>query len=580
MFFLVLTAYSFGLCAQTNTFLTNPTAADILDGNYDPTNYQPQQVIDDPHLIASQLTDQIRPDSLLSYLKRMSEFGTRNTGSDTISNTRGMGAARRWGHSRFQQISQDNDNRLVVSYVEFEEDVCGMDRHRNVVGILPGNELTDGTGSQTGIIVIEGHLDSRCDDRCDVNCDAEGMEDNGSGSALVIELARVMSQYRFNRTIVFMLTTGEEQGLVGARALADYCLDNGVPVAAVLNNDVIGGITCGERSSPPSCPGENHIDSTQVRLFSNATFNSPNKQLVRYIKLQYDEELLQHVDVPMQLTVMTAEDRTGRGGDHIPFRQNGFPSMRFTSANEHGDGDPSQAGYHDRQHTSEDILGIDTDNDGNLDSFYVDFNYLARNAAINANAATMIAQNVCSDLNVSATQLTWQKVRIRATGSACNDKPYRYAIRSVDNDWDTVITSSQDSIDIDLVPGALYFFSAATTNTDSVESLFTEEFFLNILSRDEPTAGRGIELLQNRPNPFDETTAIAFIIHDMPERPVANIRIADLNGRVIEQLTAQVEKGPNEVIYDHGYGKVGTFFYSLEIDGRIIDTKKMMFVAN
>ena len=107
--------------------------------------------------------------------------------------------------------------------------------------------------------------------------------------------------------------------------------------------------------------------------------------------MQYEEELLAHVEVPHLVTIMTAEDRTGRGGDHIPFRSAGYPAMRFTSANEHGDAS-NGPNYDDRQHTSDDILGLDTDNDGQLDSFFVDFNYLARNAVINANAATMIEQ--------------------------------------------------------------------------------------------------------------------------------------------------------------------------------------------
>jgi len=566
--------------AQTNIFLTNPEATDILDGNYTPSNYASSQPFTNPHFIVKDLNNSVEADSLRSYLERMSAFETRNTGSDTVSNTRGMGAARRWAYDRFQGISQANENRLIVSYLQFDEVVCGMAQHRNVIGILPGMEPESPGLSQTGIVIIEAHLDSRCDDRCDVDCDAEGMEDNGSGSALVMELARIMSGYQFNRTIVFMLTTGEEQGLVGAEAMASYCQDNGIPVAAVLNNDVIGGITCGETSSPPSCPGENNIDSTQVRLFSSGTFASINKQLVRYIKLQYEEELKSSADVPMQLTVMTAEDRTGRGGDHIPFRQKGYPAMRFTSANEHGDGNPAQAGYHDRQHTSEDILGIDTDNDGDLDSFYVDFNYLARNAVINGAAAAMIAQNVCNDMGLAVTQSSWKTIGVSMGGDWCAQPPFRVALRSETNDWDTLITTSETNFDIEVEPGLPYFVSVARVNDEGIESLFSNEAFIDVVGVEERSEKRGIQLLQNRPNPFDETTAISFIVHDMPKSPEATVRIQDIKGQVIQELTVEVKSGPNEVIYDHGYGKVGTFFYSLVIDGQVLDAKKMVFVAN
>src|SRR5690606_26787008 len=115
------------------------------------------------------------------------------------------------------------------------------------------------------------------------------------------------------------------------------------------------------------CPGENEIDSTRVRLFSQGSFNSPHKGLVRYIKLQYRERILPFAAVPMTVTIMSAEDRTGRSGDHIPFRQNGYTAMRFTSAHEHGDAHVTQPGYDDRQHTSGDVLGVDTDHDSVID---------------------------------------------------------------------------------------------------------------------------------------------------------------------------------------------------------------------
>ena len=137
-----------------------------------------------------------------------------------------------------------------------------------------------------------------------------------------------------------------------------------IPIKAVLNNDIVGGIICGETSSAPSCPGLNHIDSTQVRLFSVGGFNSPHKasQPVYQTGIQEMITPARH-RFPMMVTIMSAEDRTGRGSDHIPFRENGYTAMRFTSANEHGNADVSDPEYHDRQHTSEDILGIDTDGD-------------------------------------------------------------------------------------------------------------------------------------------------------------------------------------------------------------------------
>ena len=122
-----------------------------------------------------------------------------------------------------------------------------------------------------------------------------------------------------------------------------------IPIIAVLNNDVIGGIICGETTSPPSCPDLNHVDSTQVRLFSAGLNNSPHKQLARFNKLEYEEELADLMPVPMTLTIMSGEDRAGRGGDHIPFRQQGFAAMRFCPANEHGNANVNDPDYSDLQ---------------------------------------------------------------------------------------------------------------------------------------------------------------------------------------------------------------------------------------
>ncbi len=569
----LFSAFALLSIAQTNIQLTSSDVADILAGNYNPNDYISDSAISDPHLIAANLSTSIQADSLKSYLFKLSSFETRHTASDTVSSIRGIGAARRWAYQKFQQFSAQNGNRLEVSYLQFDQAICAVNQHRNILAVLPGADAAAGS------VIIEGHIDSRCDGPCDTACLAEGMEDNGSGSALVLELSRVMSKFQFDRTIVFMLTIGEEQGLYGATAMATYCTQNNIQVSAVLNNDVIGGVICGETSSSPSCPGLNDIDSTQVRLFSAGGFSSMHKQLARYIKLQYHEELIQHVTVPQMVTVMSSEDRSGRGGDHIPFRQQGFPAMRFTSANEHGDAS-NGADYHDRQHTSNDILGLDTDNDGQIDSFFVDFNYLARNAAINANAATMIAQNVCAQLDFTIEQINWHQVHVVIDDAVCGSGPYRVAFRSVTNDWDTLVTvSALDNI-IEIIPGFTYFVSVARQNEQGIESLFSGEKYIDIVGVNETRKTTGIELLQNRPNPFDESTLIAFMVHEMPQTPLATISISDVSGKVIKSMTTEVNLGINEIIYNHGYGQTGTFIYSVKIDGNILASKKMVFRAN
>lgn len=557
--------------AQTNMLSTNPVAEQIMLGNFDPGQYMPSTVISHPDDIVPAIIAGISADSLKSYLLKLSTFENRNTGADTVSDVTGMGAARRWVYQKFSEISAENEGRLVPSYLQFDQAICGMGQHRNIFAVLPGTSTAN-----HGVIIIEGHIDSRCAGLCDINCQAHGMEDNGSGTALVIELARVMSKLALDRTVVFMATIGEEQGLYGADAFAKYAKNKGIPIIAVLNNDVIGGIICGETSSPPSCPGFNQIDSTQVRLFSQGSFNSKNKQLSRFIKLQYQEEALPLSTVPMMITIMSAEDRTGRGGDHIPFRQQGFAAMRFTSANEHGNADVSNPNYHDRQHTTDDVLGVDTDGDLVLDSFFVDFNYLSRNAIINGNAAAMAAIGPVTPDFVATRTSDDVFVEIMDPN---NYGQYRVFVRSTANDFDSLFTTTQTNFSF-AKPSGLLYVSVASVDTNGIESLFSGEVIPSLVNATEEQIAEeipAIELLQNRPNPFDEATIISFLVNREIKYKNAFIAVSDLQGKILWQQELKLNMGMNEVLYEHGYNVRGVYAYSLIIDGKRMGVKEMVF---
>lgn len=562
----------FFAAAQTNILTTNPLAEQILLGNYDPADYAASTPVTDPTVIATQLNARISPDSLKSYILKMSTFGTRNTGSDTLSPATGIGAARRWVHQKFEEFDTANEDRLVVSYLQFDQDICGVGQHRNIMAVLPG-----ANPAKNGVVLIEGHIDSRCDVLCDTACTAQGIEDNATGTVLVMELARVMSAYTFENTIVFFVTIGEEQGLLGAIALAEFALQKNIPIRAVLNNDIIGGIICGETSSPPSCPGLNDIDSTSVRLFSFGSYNSPHKQLARFIKLEYQENILPQALVPMNVRIMSDEDRSGRGGDHIPFRQRNFTSMRFTSANEHGNASVGP-NYHDRQHTSDDVLGVDTNGDGEVDSFFVDFNYLARNAVINANAASIAARNVPAPVDFAGVR-SGSQLTVNITDTA-NMGVYRVALRPIANDWDTVFTLSGATTGVfPCNPAGPIYLSVASVDAQGAESLFSREKPVTTSSTEEPgeESERNIRLFQNRPNPFDEATWIEFGVNEVPQYREAFIQIVDLQGKIVQRLPVQLKQGQNEVLYTHGYGVRGTFAYALIVDGQTVDTKQMVF---
>ncbi|MEM1320587.1 MAG: M28 family peptidase [Bacteroidota bacterium] len=558
--------------SQTNVLNTNPLTEQIMLGNYDPATYQASSTLDQPSQIIEGIHAEVSPDSLQAYITRLSGFENRNTGADTVSDVRGMGAARRWVFQKFEEFSSARDNRLIPSYLQFDQEVCGMTQHRNIFCVLPGTNVDD-----PSMVLIQGHIDSRCEDPCDIDCVAQGSEDNASGTALVMELARVMSKYTFERTIVFMATTGEEQGLFGARAFAQYTVDKNIKVKAVLNNDTVGGIICGATSSEPSCPGLNHIDSTQVRLFSSGSQNSPHKALARYTKLQYEEELLAIVSVPMQISIMSFEDRLGRGGDHIPFSDRGISAIRFTTANEHGNA-VIGPDYTDRQHSTRDILGVDTDGDNVIDSFFVDFNYLARNTVINGVSGGLIA--VSPETPGFEAEAVDGIIKITIQDPLDYDH-YRIGLRSVENDFDTVYTLIGGR-EFDIIPEirGQYSVSVASVDEHGIESCFSDEEIFSIFTLElEEIAfqAKAIELLQNRPNPFDEITYISCLVNESVDYREAHIQISDLSGKELMRLPIQLNLGVNEITYRHGYGQIGTHVYSLVIDGEVYASKRMIF---
>ncbi|MCB9283520.1 MAG: M28 family peptidase [Lewinellaceae bacterium] len=568
-----------GLFAQSNILITNPEAKQVLLGDFDTEDYAPAFPVGDPAWIAEMIATQVSPDSVKAYLETLASFENRNTGADTMSTTTGIGAARRWVYEKFKDYSDFASDRLLVSYLQFDQSICGMGQHRNIFAILPGQ------GPQyQEVVLVEAHLDSRCADVCDINCLAEGMEDNGSGTALVLELARVMSLYTFNRSIVFLITIGEEQGLLGANAFAEYCYTKGVQLKAVLNNDIIGGIICGQTASPPGCPGLNDIDSINVRIYSKGVFNSKHKQLARFSKLEYQEMLQPFMAVKPVVNIMTPEDRTGRSGDHISFQKKAFASIRYTAANEHGNGDPNGTpGYEDRQHTKDDILGVDTNNDGVLDSFFVDFHYLARNAMLNGNALAMAAAGPVPPEN-----LVVEPVNNGFTVSF--DDPNEYGIYRVGvrkywtNDWDTVYTiySTQDTIYGPAPdPEEEYAVSVASVDANGVESLFSGEEAVTIATglREVRFREKGVTLLQNHPNPFDEATVIAVRVDESVAYREAYIAVYNIEGRELARLPIDLQPGLNEVVYgfEHHDYIPGTYAYSLVVDGRTVETRQMVY---
>ncbi len=489
----------------SNITCTSPAALQALKGQHDPAQYAASVVIDDHEDVICALRALVRPDSLKAALEELVSFGTRNTYSDTVSANVGIGAARRWAYDRFQRISAANEGRLIPAYLQFdysnEPDNCGSGQGwRNVMAVLPG-----ATTQGHRVVVIEAHIDSRCDDTCDPFCRADGAEDNGSGTVLVLELARVMSRFTFKHTLLFLLVTGEEQGLLGSRPMAQYCVQQGIAVKAVLNNDIVGGILCGETASPPGCGVVNEVDSLQLRVFSHGS----TRGLARSIELGYREKLRPQVPVPMVVSVMEREDRVGRGSDHIPFRQQGFQSVRFTAANEHGNGDPSSPDYHDRQHTSDDVLGLDLDGDAIIDTFFVDFNYLARNAVINGASATLLAHG--PDMPTWSLLDEPTGLRVQINGSA-DFSAYRIGVRGLNapQSFDALYRTTATSFPIPgLLPNTGYYVSVAGVDAQGITGIFSpEQIRVNDVATDAGTFDDLPYGLQCMPIGLDERGAL------------------------------------------------------------------------
>jgi hypothetical protein len=577
--------------AQSNESVTSTVVNNILLGNYTPSTYQAATVITDPNTISAGLLKNISPDTLKADLFALNDFQNRNTFSDTTSATTGIGAARRWVYNKFIQYSQAAGSRLQVGYLKFTYNPASypctespsIQTHYDVLAVLPGSQTTD-----KSLIIIEAHIDSRNANNCDATGSAPGIGDNATGTAIVMELARVMSQYTFRNTIVFAVNTGEEQGLIGAHALAEYLSSQKVLIKAVNNNDVSGGIFCGHTASGPGCPYYGNIDSIDLRIFSLGNVNSPNKQWARYVKLEYKEQLSSLVTVPTDLQIMENDDRIGRGGDHQAFTDIGYTAVRFTQANEDGDANSDSTGYTDRQHSVRDSLGR-VNSEGIIDSIYLDQDYLARNTLVNGNSLAMVALGPDTiTLNAALFTANTLKVQFSPAGAPA----YRVAVRSTSNDWDSVYTITGASSAIITVPystNSTFYISAAAVDANGTESQFSTEYTLSTglevlyLAPDttRPVTPSleyyGIQLLPNRPNPFDESTLITINSGTDMFAGRTCLIFTGIDGRIISRIPVVLQKGVNQVVFNHGFGAAGIYICSLLIDGLPVQSTQMIF---
>ncbi|THC44948.1 M20/M25/M40 family metallo-hydrolase [Massilia sp. Mn16-1_5] len=348
---------------------------------------------------------EISPKRIDAYIRKLVSFETRHTMSDTTSDTTGIGAARRWIRSELErcgagtslQVSFDSHIAPVSARISRPTEIV------NVVATLPGTQ----DASKDRLYVVTGHYDSRNTDVMDASGKAPGANDDASGTAAVMELACVMAKYKFDATLVFMAVAAEEQGLLGAGHWAKTAREKNLNVAGMFTNDIIGS----------SRADDGRVDNKQVRLFAQGVpatkemsetvrqlvatggeNDSISRQLARHVKEQGERYVK-----GFKVNVIQRHDRYLRGGDHMPFLEQGYAALRFTEPNE------------DFSHQHQNLRTENGKVYGDLIEF-VDVDYTAKVAKVNAAALASLALapsapqgvKVRTDKLVNDSTLVWQ----------------------------------------------------------------------------------------------------------------------------------------------------------------------------
>lgn len=279
----------------------------------------------------------VSADRLEQDITTLANFGTRHTLSDTLSQTRGIGAARRWIKGEFDKISQDCEGCLEVFYQK--DFIPKGDNQRIVKDVWVVNVVAIqwGTKNPNSFIIMSGDIDSRVSDPTDYTSDSPGANDNASGMAGAIEAARVLSKYKFENSIIYVGLSGEEQGLYGGKGLAAYAKERGWDILGILNNDMIGNIrgvdgVVSNRDfrifSEPVPPTETERQR-RSRRFYGGEVDGISRQLARYVHKTTREYMPE-----MNPMLIYRLDRFGRGGHHRPFNDAGYAGIRIMEAHE------------------------------------------------------------------------------------------------------------------------------------------------------------------------------------------------------------------------------------------------------
>lgn len=427
------------------------------------SNIFAQNIINRDEKITSMIS-QISAENLEKYVRKLVSFDTRHSLSTRTNQEKGIGAACNWVKSQFESFAKVSNGRLIVKLDSFFVEPDGRRITRKVLMTNPMAILKGTDPNDNRVFIVGGHIDSRATEANDSTSTAPGANDDASGVAAVIELARVMSKYELSATIIFVAFSGEEQGLYGATHLAKKAKEENWNLVAMLNNDMIGNSFSNEtflkdnmqvRVFSEGVPFYETDEMKNLRQSTNQENDSRSRQLARYIK----EVGERYVD-QLEIKLVYRNDRFLRGGDHTPFNRQGFTAIRFCEMNEN----------YDHQHQN--IRKENGIQYGDLPEF-VDYEYARKITAVNLAVLANLALAPAQPQNVgivvkevtNKSTLKWEK----PVGK--NPKGYFVLLRETFQPfWQKKIYTEQTEITIPYSKDN-YFFAVQSVDENGHESL-------------------------------------------------------------------------------------------------------------
>jgi hypothetical protein len=339
----------------------------------------PQRALRNPGIAS--IVRQIDARNIERTIRQLAAFGTRNTLSEQNNPKRGIGAARDWLYAEFLKAAEASNGRMTVEKQSYEQPKAPRVPEPTIITTVVATLKGSQSEATDRIYVVSGHYDSMCNSPTDAKCDAPGANDDASGTAAVLEMARVMAKFEFDATLVFMAVAGEEQSLLGSTHFAEQAKQKNWNVDAMFTNDIVGNTLGGNgirdrgtvRVFSEGVPSNETPAEATTRRSVGGENDSASRQLARFIK-ETSEAFVPN----MKVLMVYRRDRYGRGGDHIPFLERGYPAVRFTEMNE------------DFRHQHQNVRVENGVQYGDLPEF-VDFAYVANVARVNAASLAMLA---------------------------------------------------------------------------------------------------------------------------------------------------------------------------------------------